>query len=90
MEFDIENEKVELNKDGITYDCDILVTFDSEDTNKSYIAYTDHSVDDKGNLNIYVSSYNPLIESKTLEEITDPRELEMVNDVINSIKNNEL
>ena len=29
--------------------CEVLFTFDSEETGKSYIVYTDNSVDENGN-----------------------------------------
>ena len=38
---------------------DVLFTFESEETNKSYIVYTDNSRDDKGNVQVYASTYNP-------------------------------
>ena len=60
MEFDIENEKVLMEKDGRTVECDVLFTFDCEDTLKSYVGYTDNDIASNGRKNIYVSSYNPL------------------------------
>ena len=85
MEFDINEEKIQLEKDGNVVECDILFTFDSEDTMKSYVGYTDHSVGDDGRKNIYVSSYNPLGTKMELENITDPKELAMINDVLEEI-----
>lgn len=82
---DFENEKIQIEKEGKTVDCDILFTFDSEDTMKSYVGYTDHSVAANGRKNIYVSSYNPLKPIIKLEDITDQRELEMVHDVLRQI-----
>lgn len=82
---DFENEKIQIEKEGKTVDCDILFTFDSEDTMKSYVGYTDHSVAANGRKNIYVSSYNPLEPIIKLEDITDQRELEMVHDVLRQI-----
>ena len=38
---------------------DVLFTFDNEETNKSYIVYTDNSLDDKGNVQVYASIYYP-------------------------------
>ena len=43
MEIIEENEKIVVLKDGKEVECDILFTFDSEDTGKSYIGYTDNS-----------------------------------------------
>lgn len=85
MEFDIENEKIRLEVDGKEVEYDVLFTFDSEDTMKSYVGYTDHSIAANGRKNIYVSSYNPLSAEKVLEEVTDERELSMINDVLEQI-----
>ncbi len=82
MDFDINNEKVQMEKDGQIIDCDILFTFDSEDTMKSYIGYTDHSIASNGRKNIYVSSYDPLKPGFVLENITDKKELQMIQEVL--------
>ena len=85
MEFDINNEKIQIEKNGKTIDCDVLFTFDSEDTMKSYVGYTDHSYWSNGRKNIFVSAYNPLKAKIELEDITDERELKMVSEVLNQI-----
>lgn len=85
MDFDINREKLEIEKNGQVVKCDILFTFDCEDTMKSYIGYTDNSIAPNGRKNIYVSSYNPLKLKMELEDITDSRELQMINDVLEQI-----
>lgn len=85
MEFDINSEKIQIEKNGKIVDCDVLFTFDSEDTMKSYIGYTDHSFGSNGRKNIFVSAYNPLKAKIELEDITDERELKMVSEVLNQI-----
>ncbi len=87
QQFDIENEKVTIDKDGIITECDVLFSFDSEDTGKAYIGYTDHSIAANGRKNIYVSAYNPLDSDGTLEDITNPQELALVNEVLMEIDN---
>lgn len=82
MKFDVENEKIQIEKDGKVVDCDVLFTFDSDDTMKCYIGYTDHSLDANGRKNIFVSSYDPLKPKMELEKITDKRELKMINEVL--------
>ncbi len=82
MSFDMENEKVLMTKDNQTIECDVLFTFDSEDTMKSYVGYTDHTFAKNGRKNIYVSSFNPLNPRAELEDIKDPLELEMINEVL--------
>lgn len=82
---DIDNEKIQLERNGKTVECDILFTFDSEDTMKSYVGYTDHSIAANGRKNIFVSAYNPLKPKMELENITDEKELQMVADVLEEI-----
>lgn len=85
MDFDINKEKIEIEKNGQVVKCDVLFTFDCEDTMKSYVGYTDHSIAPNGRKNIYVSSYNPLKVKMELENITDERELEMIRGVLEKI-----
>ena len=85
MEFDINSETIQVEKNGNIIDCDVLFTFDSEDTMKNYIGYTDHSFGKNGRKNIFVSSYSPFDGKEALESITDERELAMVNEVLEQI-----
>ena len=48
-----------LNEAGEEVKYDVLFTFDNEETNKSYIAYTDNTYDDDGNISVYASTYDP-------------------------------
>ena len=89
MEFDINSETIQIEKNGEAVDCDVLFTFDSEDTMKCYIGYTDHSFGTNGRKNIYVSSYNPMKSKIELEDITDEREHEMIRDVLNQNDDDE-
>ena len=89
MDFDIEKEKIQIEKDGKIIDCDILFTFDSEDTLKSYVGYTDHSVDSNGRKNVIVSSYKLFGDKMELENVTDKKELDMINDVLEQIDDEE-
>ena len=84
MNFEIDDEKIYIEEDGKTIECDILFTFDSDDTNKSYVAYTDNTFED-GEKIIYVASYDPISNSSHLENVTDEKELKMVNDVFKEI-----
>ena len=85
MEFDINNEKIQIKRNGEIIDCDVLFSFDCEDTMKSYVGYTDNSFGTNGRKNIFVSAYNPLKAKIELEDITDERELKMIGEVLNQI-----
>ena len=81
----MENEKIIIEKHGKQVECDILFTFDSEDTGKVYVGYSDHSIASNGRKYICVSSYDPIIGINSLEDITDERELAMVRQVLAQI-----
>ena len=87
MEFDINQEKIQLERNGITKKCDILFTFDSEDTMKTYIGYTDNTTTTDGRKNIYISAFNPLKEKMELENVTDPKELELLEEFLAHLDN---
>ena len=78
----MDQGKIIILKDGEEVECDVLFTFDSVDTDKSYVGYSDHSKADNGRVNIYVSSYDPVLVLCSLEDITDKEELEMVHNVL--------
>ncbi len=80
---ELDNEKITIEKDGKMIECDVLFTFDSEDTLKSYVGYTDNTIGPNNRKNIYVSAYNPL--NNKLENITDEKELDMIQDVLSQI-----
>ena len=55
------------NNEGKQLECDVLFTFDSDETGKSYIAYTDNTKDENGNIRVYASIYDPMpISSNSL------------------------
>ena len=88
MENALEQEKITIERDGKMIQCDILFTFDCEDTMKSYVGYTDHSVANNGRKNIYVSSYDPLNPVLRLENIEDEKELRMIHEVLQRLDQN--
>lgn len=81
----MDSEKIVINKNNQEVECDVLFTFDSEDTDKAYIGYTDNSIGANGRKNIYVSSFDPILGTGSLEDITTPEELAMVQDVLEEI-----
>ena len=85
METIDRKEKIVILKDGKEVECNILFTFDCDQTGKSYIGYSDNSMGENGRKNIYVSSYDPIIGTGELGDITDKAELDMVQDVLMQI-----
>lgn len=85
MIFDINQEKILLEKNGEKVECDILFSFDSKDTGKSYIGYTDDSIASNGRKNIYVSSIDLSKNQLQLDDVTDKNELNMIYDVLQQL-----
>ncbi len=78
-------EKLTIMKDGKEAECDVLFTFDCKETGKNYVGYTDHSFGTNGRKNIYVSSFDPVVGTGVLEDITSSQELEMIQEVLAQI-----
>ena len=81
MEF-VEDDKIVVEKDGVEKEYDVLFTFDSEDTMKTYIGYTDHSIGKNGRKNIFVSAVDPFKKEVSLEKVSSEAELQMINEVL--------
>ena len=68
----MEGETFTINENGKELTCTILTNIYSESRDKYYVVYEVEDDDD----NIYVSSYDPLDETGSLEDVTDEEELE--------------
>lgn len=66
-------------------ECEVLFTFDSLDTEKNYLVYTDHTTDENGNLSVYAATYDPLDEDANLIPVESEEELELVSSVYEEI-----
>ena len=53
------NKFTVINDEGKQIECEVLFTFDSDETKKSYIVYTDNTKDEIGNIKVYASIYDP-------------------------------
>ena len=73
------------DENGKTIEYDVLFTFDSPETNKSYIAYTDNSVDETGSTRVYASIYTQNQDKVDLEAIESDKEWAMVQSVLDKV-----
>ena len=72
-------------QDGETVVCDVLFTFDSEETGKSYVVYTDNSKDESGNINVFASVYDPTGEDPTLGAVETDEEWEVIETIMHQL-----
>lgn len=75
-----------LDENGKEVTCEVLFTFDSEETKKSYIVYTDNTTDDEGNIRVYASIFNKDAEETELMPIESDREWKIVETILESIQ----
>ena len=75
-----------INDKGEEIMCDVLFTFDSEETKKSYIVYTDNSKDEQGNVQVFASIYDPNEEDQKLEPITTEKEWKVIETILNTLQ----
>ena len=81
-----KNSFTVLDENGREITCDVLFTFESDETNKNYIVYTDNTTDETGNTKVYASIYNPNDEHSKLEEIQTEKEWKMIDGILSSLQ----
>ena len=75
-----------FNDEGQEIECEVLFTFDSDETKKSYMVYTDNTVDEEGNTKVYASIYNPNEENPKLEPIESDKEWKIIETILEEIQ----
>ena len=83
---DKENVFTVVNDEGKEVECEVLFTFESEETNKNYIVYTDNTTDKDGNIRVYASVYDPNSEKTELLPIETDREWKIIETILESIQ----
>ena len=74
--------------EGNNVEYEVLLTFDSEETKKSYMIYTDNTLDEEGNTKVYASIYVPNedLENTVLSPIETDKEWSMIEAIIEEIQ----
>ena len=75
---------IDDNGNEIIYD--VLFTFESDETHKNYIVYTDNTRDDAGNIEVYASIYYPDDPDGKLEAITTDKEWKVIETILNTLQ----
>ena len=81
MTFKVKNEK------GEQVECEVLFTFESDETGKKYMVYTDNTKDDAGNTKVYASTYTENGEEKTLAPIETDKEWKIIEKILEELQN---
>ncbi len=71
------NHMVIVNEDGEEIEVEVLLTFEPDDSNKRFVLIVDPENED----NVFPFIYN---ENGELEEVSDPDEMRMCEEVLNT------
>lgn len=85
----MNNEKMSfkvISDDGREIDCEVLFTFESDETGKNYIVYTDNTTDEEGNTKVYASIYNPEEENIALTPIETEKEWKIIETILDELQ----
>ena len=65
---------------------DVLFTFESEETHKNYIVYTDNTKDAEGTVEVYASIYDPNDPNSKLEAIETEKEWKVIETILETLQ----
>ena len=83
---DKKNTFIVLNDEGTEIECEALFTFESDETKKNYIVYTDNTKDEEGNIKVYAAIYDPTKNKPDLVPIETDREWKIIETILESIQ----
>ena len=71
---------------GKEVECEVLFTFESDETKKNYMVYTDNTTDEQGNTKVYASIYEPNQESTVLQPIETEKEWKIIQTILSELQ----
>ena len=80
-----ENTFKVRDSDGKEIEFEVLFTFESDETKKNYMVYTDNSKDEDGNVRVYASVFVPNAEPLELLPVETEREWKIIETILESI-----
>ncbi len=81
MTFKVINDEVK------EVECEVLFTFESDETKKNYIVYTDNTIDEEGNTKVYASIYTPDQDETKLMPIETEKEWKIIETILDELQN---
>lgn len=76
-----------LDDNGKEIECEALFTFESDETKKNYIVYTDNTTDEEGNTKVYAAIYNPEEDETKLLPIETDKEWKIIETILDELQN---
>jgi len=75
-----------VDDEGKEIECEVLFTFESDETGKNYIVYTDNTQDEEGNTKVYASIYNPDEDETKLIPIESDKEWKIIETILDELQ----
>ena len=75
-----------LDENGKQVECEPLFTFESEETKKQYVVYTDNSKDESGNVRVFASIYKMNDNGGELLPIKTDKEWKVIETILETIQ----
>ncbi len=74
------------DENGKDVEYEVLFTFESDETKKNYIVYTDNTKDQDGNIKVYASIYEPDKDETKLHPIQTEEEWSVIEKILNQLQ----
>ncbi len=79
------------DENGVDTEYEVLLTFESNETNKNYMLYTDNTVDEDGNVKVYASIYEPkedgtIDPNTTLKPVETESEWKIIETILEELQ----
>lgn len=75
-----------FDESGKEIECEVLFTFESEETKKNYMVYTDNTTDEEGNTKVYASIYDPNATETKLIPIETEKEWKIIETILEELQ----
>ncbi len=75
-----------IDENGTEVVYDVLFTFESDETKKNYIVYTDQTKDEKGNIQVFASTYDPENPKSKLGAIETEKEWKVIETILGTLQ----
>lgn len=75
-----------INDEGKEVECEILFTFESEETQKNYIVYTDNTTNEEGNTKVFASTYASGQNLTELSPVESEKEWAIIESILDELQ----
>lgn len=74
------------DKNGNIVTLNTILTFDDNDTNNSYVLFTDNTYSESGKLNVFAAKYDSRLDNPVLDSKLNDGEWKVIETIIGNLK----